>query len=224
MILCTVEMMKERFCRPVEFVATFEEELGKSFYSVPFGDSEELDRQCSMFSRYVFRKFHGQNNEKTEKPWTTKEVLIFMLNDDISWLKPGTSLCGIIRIYQSLSVETADIERLMSVFSLQDTALNQHSTPSRVEQMVIIQKESTQWQNFDYEAVLTLWQSTGNRKYPLPKVNSGPIPSKGKVIIKSSELIKERHQMRLKVWKSKNMKEQQQYLYDSGSSASEEED
>ena len=91
--------------------------------------------------------------------------------------------------------------------------------------MVIIQKESAQWKNFDYEAVLTLWQLTGGeRKYPLPKVNSGPIPSKDKTLVKSSELIKERHRKRLEVWKTKNMKEQQQYIYDSGSSASEEED
>ena len=121
-------------------------------------------------------------------------------------------------------METADIERLMSVFSLQDTPLNQHSTPARVEQMVMIQKESAPWEKFDCDAVLTLWQSTGIRKYPLPRIGSYAIPSKDKELLKSSKLIKERHLKRLKVWKSRNEKEKERFLYDSGSSASEDEE
>ena len=107
----------------------------------------------------------------------------------------------------------------MSVFSLQDSALNQHSTPARVEQMVRIKKEGAPWQSFDFNSVLTIWQLTKGRKLRLPPVGRSPIPQTGKHLVKPSELIKEHHTRRLNAWRAKNA--QQTYIYDSGSSASE---
>ena len=46
-----IDLMKEMYCNPVEFVAKYEHD--KSFYSEPFGDEEELERQCSLLLRYL---------------------------------------------------------------------------------------------------------------------------------------------------------------------------
>ena len=170
-------------------------------------------------TRYIFRRFYDTINKSTGNLWSTKEVLLNVLQNNLPWLPPGSTLHRIIKIYFSVAVDTADIERLMSVFSLQDNALNQHSTPARVEQMVRIKKESAPWQPFDFDSVLTIWQLTKGRKLPLPPVGRSPIPQTGKHLVKPSELIKEHHTRRLNAWRAKNA--QQTYIYDSGSSASE---
>ena len=170
-------------------------------------------------TRYIFRRFYDTINKSAGNLWSTKEVLLNVLQNNLPWLPPGSTLHRIIKIYFSVAVDTADIERYMSVFSLQDNALNQHSTPACVEQMVRIKKESAPWQSFDFDSVLTIWQLTKGRKLPLPLVGRCPIPQTGKHLVKPSELIKEHHTRRLNAWRAKNA--QQTYIYDSGSSASE---
>ena len=170
-------------------------------------------------TRYIFRRFYNTINKSTGNLWSTKEVSLNVLQNNLPWLPPGSTLHRIIKIYFSVAVDTEDIERLMSVFSLQDNALNQHSTPARVKQMVRIKKESAPWQSFDFDSVLTIWQLAKGRKLPLPPVGRSPIPQTGKHLVKPSELIKEHHTRRLNAWRAKNA--QQTYIYDSGSSASE---
>ena len=211
-----VEMMKAHFCQPVEFVAAYEEKRGSKFTSEPFGDADELEEQLHQLARTMYRKFHGKTNKQTNKFWTTKEVLLFVMRSNYPWLLPGSTLHPIIRIYFSIAVETADIERLMSVFTLQDTPLNQHSTPTRVQQMVIIKKESASWKSFDYEAVLSLWQMEKPRKLLLPPVNRQSLLQEDKELLKSARTIKERHEKRLATWKQKYGGESE-FFYDSDS-------
>ena len=170
-------------------------------------------------TRYIFRRFYNTINKSTGNLWSTKEVLLNVLQNNLPWLPPGSTLHRIIKINFSVAVDTADIERLMSVFSLQVNALKQHSTPARVEQMVRIKKESAPWQSFDFDSGPTIWQLTKGRKLPLPLVGRSTIPQTGKHLVKPSELIKEHHTRRLNAWRAKNA--QQTYIYDSGSSASE---
>ena len=96
-------------------------------------------------TRYILRRFYDTINKSTGNLWSTKEVLLNVLQNNLPWLPPGSTLHRMIKIYFSVAVDTADIEHLMSVFSLQDNALNQHSTPAHVEQMVRIKKESAPW-------------------------------------------------------------------------------
>ena len=42
--------------------------------------------------------------------------------------------------------ESSDNELLFSLFTQQDSTLNQASNPTQVEKMVVIQKESSNWE------------------------------------------------------------------------------
>ena len=91
-------------------------------------------------------------------------MLADLKKKDLDWLKPNSSLRHIIKSNLVMLTETADLERLVSVFSLQDSVLNQASKPACVQQMVMIQTESTSWQEFDAEAAVNLWALMKNRK------------------------------------------------------------
>ena len=54
--------------------------------------------------------------------------------------------------------ESSDIERRFSVFTQQDSTLNQASNPTQVEKMVVIKKESPNWEQFDSAPALTIWE------------------------------------------------------------------
>ena len=59
-------------------------------------------------------------------PWATKDVLTDLLTEvKQHWMQPCTTLHRIIRSFFAILTDTADIERLMSVFSLDDNVLNQ---------------------------------------------------------------------------------------------------
>ena len=78
-------------------------------------------------------------NPETESPWETKDVLVSLLTNDIpTWLQPNTVLYCIIKSFFSMVTETADIERLMSVFCLQDTKLTQARTDGNHTQRITI--------------------------------------------------------------------------------------
>ena len=130
-----VSMMKERYCHPVKFEATYEEEAGNCFFSKPFGDEDELDRQCAMFSRFLFRNFMGRAILLAPSLAQPKKFCnICLILTFHGW--PLVTRYDKFHIYKSVTVETADIERLMSVFTLQDSTLSQHSASERVEEMV----------------------------------------------------------------------------------------
>ena len=59
-----------------------------------------------------------------------------------------------------LFTESSDIEQLFSVFTQQDRTLNRASNPTQVEKMVVMQKESPNWEQFDSIAALTVWETS----------------------------------------------------------------
>ena len=76
---------------------------------------------------------------------------------------------------------SSDIERLMLVFALYDSKLNQASKATNVQQTVVIQKESPPWELFDANSTLTVWRKQGARKISLPPIQFNPlVPSEGK--------------------------------------------
>ena len=108
-----VSMMKERYCHPVKFEATYEEETGNCFFSKPFGDEDELDRQCAMFSRFLFRNFMGRAILLAPSLAQPKKFCnICLILTFHGW--PLVTRYDKFHIYKSVTVETADIERLMS--------------------------------------------------------------------------------------------------------------
>ncbi len=87
-----------------------------------------------------------------------------LCNDVPVWLRTNSTFHRIMKSYLSLLFESADNERIMSSHTLLDTKLNQASMPTRVEQMVVIHKESSSWKLFDADAALLLWRLAKQRK------------------------------------------------------------
>ena len=186
-----VDELSEFFCKQVKFTAQWEEARGEEFCTPALGEVKDLKSQCTSFRRFVFRNFMGKNPQ-TDSPWATKDVLVSLLTKDSpSWLKPNTILYCIMMSFFSMVTETADIERLMSIFCLQDTKLTQARAPARVEQMVLIHKESPSWNDFDSFTALLIWRSLKTRKVPLP-----PLPARlptDKNWVKLPSQLKEAH-------------------------------
>ena len=94
---------------------------------------------------------------------------------------------------------SSDIERLMLVFALYDSKLNQASKATNVQQTVVIQKESPIWELFDANSTLTVWRKQGAHKISLPPIQFNPlVPSEGKNWLKPHSLLKEGHEKRKK--------------------------
>ena len=90
--------------------------------------------------------------------------------------------------------ESSDIERLFSVFTQQDSTLNQASNPTQIEKIVAIQKESPNWEQFDSAAALTIWEKQKQKKHiKLPSTNYSLQPKQGKSWLKSLQAIKDAH-------------------------------
>ena len=145
------------------FIAEYPEAQGMEFSAAPIGDEKILRKQ---FRKYKLVLYHSylSNNPATGEPWKTCDVLtnlLFRSQNDVSvqcWLHHGTPLYHIMKCYLCQITETAEVERLMSVFGLQDSKLNQGSTPEYLEMMVIIQKESPSWQYFDSLSAGRMWR------------------------------------------------------------------
>ena len=104
--------------------------------------------------------------------------------------------------YKSKMFVSADNERIMSSFTLLDSNLNQASMPDRVQQMVIIHKESSSWKSFDSNSALTIWRKEKPRKANLPPIRKQLFDPR-KFTIKTISVIKEAHEKRLLAWKKK---------------------
>jgi hypothetical protein len=191
------------FCKEVTFTATYPEDKGKVFVADPVGEEEELRRQVKLYCREVSRHFMGVNPD-TQEVWTTKEMLVSMLCTETPvWLPRKSILHRIMKSYMSLMFESADNERIMSSHTLLDSNLNQASMPKRVEQMVVIHKESASWRSFDSKAVLLLWRKVKVRKLNMPPLRKKGLFEKDKFLLKRISVIKEAHQARLKAWNKK---------------------
>ena len=191
------------FCKEVSFTATYPEDLGKTFVACPIGEEEELRTQVKQYCREVSRHYMDINPE-TQEVWKTKEMLCNMLCKDTPvWLLRNSILHRIMMSYMSLMFESADNERIMSSHTLLDSKLNQASKPKRVEQMVVIHKESASWKLFDAKAALLLWRMSKSRKVSLPPMRKKDLFQKDKSMIKTIGVIKKAHNDRLEAWKKK---------------------
>ena len=183
----------EFYLKPVVFVAEYPEAEGQEFYAAPIGDESDIRKQFRRYKQFVYRHYLNDCNPATSDPWKTKDLLVNLLcrsRSDAtvqSWMCPGSPLFHIISCYLCQITETADVERLMSVFGLQDSPLNQASTPKLVEEMVVIQKESPSWKMFDASAAQIVWRSLskGGRNISLPPMGKGTlVPLKDKSWVK----------------------------------------
>lgn len=191
------------FCKEVTFTATYPEDKGKVFVAAPLGEEEELRKQVKLYCREVSRHYMGVNPD-THEVWTTKEMLVNMLCVETPvWLPRKSILHRIMRSYMSLMFESADNERIMSSHTLLDSNLNQASMPKRVEQMVVIHKESSSWMSFDSKAVLLLWRKAKARQLHMPPMRKEDLFQKDKCLLKKISVIKEAHNARLRAWRKK---------------------
>ena len=87
--------------------------------------------------------------------------------------------------------ESSDIEPLFSVFTQQDSTLNQASNPTQVEKMVVTQKESPSCEQFDSVAALTIWEKQKQTRHiKLPSTNYSLQLKQGKRWLKPQQAIK----------------------------------
>lgn len=79
---------------------------------------------------------------------TTEHSEFTVTKDKIitDWLIPNSILGYIMKIFLVQVTESSDNELLFSLFTQQDSTLNQASNPTQVEKMVVIQKESSNWE------------------------------------------------------------------------------
>lgn len=93
-----------------------------------------------------------------------------------------------------------DIERLMSVFVLYDSKLNQASKATHVQQIFATQKESPPWELFDANSTLTVWRKQGTHKISLPPIqfSSLLVTNEGNNWLKPHRFLKEGHEKRKK--------------------------
>ena len=196
------------------FVAEYPEAQGREFSAAPISDEKTLRKQFRKFKLVLYHSYL-ENNPATGEPWETCDTLTNLLYrslTDVSiqcWLYCGSPLHHIIKCYLCQITETAEVERLMSVFCLQESKLNQGSTPEYLERMVIIQKESPSWDLFDSYTAGRMWRClpdhAGDRRIlSLPPLSDDIFSeSPGKLWLKSISLIKEAHLKRKKLWERK---------------------
>ena len=99
-----------------------------------------------------------------------------------------------MKIFLVQVTESSDNELLFSLFTQQDSTLNQASNPTQVEKMVVIQKESSNWEQFDSAAALTIWgKQKQTRRIKLPSTNYILQPKQKKNVLKSLRAIKDPH-------------------------------
>ena len=149
-------------------------------------------------------------NPDTGKNWTTKKMLADMICVNTpTWLNRKSSLHRIIMSYLSLIFESADNERIMSVFNLLDTKLNQACNPSRTEQLVLICKETANWRTFDARAAYVIWNSKKNHtRIALPAhITEKVLFDTSREALKSLASIKGAHVKRLLQWKKRMEKD-----------------
>ena len=92
-----------------------------------------------------------------------------------------------MKIFLVQVTESSDNELLFSLFTQQDSTLNQASNPTQVEKMVVIQKESSNWEQFDSAAALTIWEKQKQtRRIKLPSTNYISQPKQKKKCVKVS--------------------------------------
>ena len=196
-----VDELSEFFGKQVKFTAQWAEACGEEFSTPASGKVKDHKSQCTSFRRFVFPNFMGKN-PRTGSPRATKDVLVSLLTKDSpSWLKPNTILYRIMIPFFSMVTETPDIEHLMSIFCLQDTKLTQARAPARVEQMVLIHKESPSWNDFHSFTALLIWRSLKTRKVPLL-----PLPARlptDKNWVKPPSQLKEAHNKRQIQWEKR---------------------
>ena len=188
------------YCEEVHFEALYPEEKGKVFTANPIGETDQLHEELKTFKRHVFRNFLRKENPTTKKPWSSKDVVMELLNskdESMPWASPESPLRYIMRSYLSQIVVSCDVERLMSTFVLYDSKLNQTSKSLNVEQSVIIAKETPDWNLFDAEGAATLWRLMKPRKKQFPPMGESPLaPAPNKFGVKPSSVLKAGHEKR----------------------------
>ena len=96
------------------------------------------------------------------------------MKEDLLWLQQDSSLRYIMKSFLAQITVSSDIQRLMSIFMLYDSKLNQASKATNVEQTAVILKRSPPWELFDANSTLTVWRKQEARKISLPPTNSLP--------------------------------------------------
>ena len=96
------------------------------------------------------------------------------MKEDLLWLQQDSSLRYIMKSFLAQITVSSDIQRLMSIFMLYDSKLNQASKATNVEQTAVIQKGSPPWELFDANSTLTVWRKQEARKISLSPTNSLP--------------------------------------------------
>lgn len=141
------------------FTAKYEEAKGLTFTAPPFGDRDEFNSQCIRLKRYIFQNYKGLNPD-TKKVWQTKDVLLNILSQKDpairEWLRRDAPLKRVILSALVQVTTSSDIERIFSVSTLFDNKLNQATNPEKVEEVMVIMKETRSSNNFDDKSPLIL--------------------------------------------------------------------
>ena len=155
------EKLVDFYCEKKTFTAKYEEAKGLTFTAPPFGDRDEFNRQCIRLKRYIFQNYKGLNPD-TKKVWQTKDVLLNILSQKDpairEWLHRDAPLKRVILSALVQVTTSSDIERIFSVFTLFDNKLNQVTNPEKVEEIMVIMKETPSSNNFDDKSPLILWR------------------------------------------------------------------
>ena len=192
--------LANHFCEEIEFTAQYPEDLGAVFKSKVIGTKEELHSELKVLKRHVFRTYLNRTNPDTKKSYSSKEVIMRLLHssdESVPWASPTSVLRYVMKAFLSTIVVSCDVERLMSVFTLYDSKLNQTSKALNVEHSVIVAKETPSWELFDARAVITLWRKQKDRRKQLPPIENSPMkPHLNKCWLKPHTVLKAGHKKR----------------------------
>ena len=73
------EELSKHYCEEATFKAEYEEDKGIIFTAAPIDRKYELHDELKLSKRHVFRNYLWKVNPCTQKPWTSKEVVMQLL-------------------------------------------------------------------------------------------------------------------------------------------------
>ena len=182
------------FTNPISFTAKWKsppEETNKTYTAEALCDEDELTQQITDYCLYVHRNFMDKN-PKTQKPFTTQEVLLTMISENHPIVEQKTSFRVVVDYYLTQMITSASVERLMSSFAYLDTAYTQNRTYENTEKTVVTYKEMpARLDKFDLDTAVYIWSTLRDRRTPIPPPVQ--VPQTGKELIKArSDIIKSR--------------------------------
>ena len=196
------------FCNPVEFTAKWKEpasEYNQVFTADPLCSPEELKEQLSTYCLYVYQNFMYENI-RTRKPYTTKDVIQTMINENHSCFHKGTPLYIVINHFLTQMLSSASVERLFSSHTYLDTAYKQALNDQNTEIRILSYKEMPQPTKFDMDTTALIWSKMEIRKTHIPKITS--IPSFRKELIKPFSEIEKARELKEKAKEKSQQKMQ----------------